>query len=357
MQLVEAVTLYANPDPLLVSRQGVFPGLARLANGDILAIFSIGQAFDAADMRAHVSRSTDNGRSWSAPVLLHDTVLEPMESESYKPLQLSDGTVLATGYVFVRPSMLAPIVADDGTLLPLHNKISRSEDGGQTWTRPERFIVDGVGLELSGPCIQRASGEILGVAPPFTLSPSEQEGWIISSTDGGRSWQKKSVFFASDAGNVAPWESRLIDFGGDRVGVLFWAHDLAAGRNLNNHFALSEDGGQTFTALETGIAAQASGGIALSQDEVLTIHAHRESPVGLNVYRLRLVNGQLDRVDTLALFKDERLGQEGDIAFDPFVNLRFGQPSLLALGESEYLGCCWMVEAGQHIIKTFRIRL
>ncbi|MBF0679830.1 MAG: exo-alpha-sialidase [Devosia sp.] len=357
MQLVQAVTLYANPDPLLVSRQGVFPGLARLANGDILAIFSIGQAFDAADMRAHVSRSTDNGVTWSAPTLLHDSVLEPMESESFKPLQLADGTVLATGYVFIRPSMLDPIVADDGTLLPLHNKISRSTDGGHSWTRPERFIVENVGLELSGPCIQRASGEILGVAPPFTLSPNEQEGWIISSTDGGQSWQKKPVFFRSENGNIATWESRLIDFGGDRVGALFWAHDLAAGKNRNNHFALSEDGGVTFETFETDIAAQASGGLALSHDEMLTIHAHRESPVGLNVYRSRLSNKGLERLDALPLFADERLGQEGDIAFDPFVNLRFGQPSLLALGDDEYLGCCWMVEAGQHIIKTFRIRL
>lgn len=357
MQLLEAVTLYANPNPLLVSRQGVFPGLARLANGDLIAIFSIGQAFDAADMRAHVSRSTDNGRSWSEPVMLHDSVLDPLESESYKPLVLKDGTVLATGYVFVRPSMLDPIVADDGTLLPLHNKIARSTDGGQSWPKPERFIVEGVGLELSGPCIERNSGEILGVAPPFTLNATEQEGWIISSTDGGRSWQKKSVFFRSEGGNIAPWESRLIDFGGDRVGVLFWAHDLAAGKNRNNHFALSEDGGRSFAVFETNIAAQASGGIALSPDEMLTIHAHRESPVGLNVYRSRLIDGGLERLDALPLFADERLGQEGDIAFDPFVNLRFGQPSLLALGEGEYLAACWMVEAGQHIIKTFRIRL
>jgi sialidase-1 len=357
MRLIESTTLYANPAPLLVSRQGVFPGLARLDNGDILAIFSIGQAFDAADMRAHVSRSTDNGRSWSPPALLHDTVLDPMESESYKPLALADGTLLATGYVFVRPSPLAPIVADDGALLPLHNKIARSTDGGKSWTRPERFIVDGEGLELSGPCIQRASGELLGAAPPFHLGATSQEGWIISSLDAGKSWRKKSVFFASDAGNIAPWECRLIDFGGERIGVLFWAHDLAAGKNRNNHLALSEDGGETFEVFETDIAAQASGGLALARDELLTIHAHRESPVGLNVYRSRLVDAQLQRLDALELFTDERLGQDGDIAFDPFVNLRFGQPGLLALGGDEYLACCWMVEAGQHVIKTFRIRL
>ena len=54
-------TIYANPDPLLVSRQGLFPGLVQLPDGDIVALFSIGQAFDAADMRSFVSRSTDDG--------------------------------------------------------------------------------------------------------------------------------------------------------------------------------------------------------------------------------------------------------------------------------------------------------
>jgi sialidase-1 len=46
------VTIYANPDPLLVSRQAVFPGIVQLADDNLLAIFSIGQAFDAADHRA-----------------------------------------------------------------------------------------------------------------------------------------------------------------------------------------------------------------------------------------------------------------------------------------------------------------
>ncbi|MEM8590547.1 MAG: sialidase family protein, partial [Pseudomonadota bacterium] len=65
--LKDSFTIYENPAPLLVSRQAVFPGLVRFDDGELLAMFSIGQAFDAADMRAHTSRSTDGGRSWSPP--------------------------------------------------------------------------------------------------------------------------------------------------------------------------------------------------------------------------------------------------------------------------------------------------
>ena len=63
MRLLETSTIYANPDPLLVSRQGLFPGLLQLPDGDIVALFSIGQAFDAADMRSFFSRSSDEGRT------------------------------------------------------------------------------------------------------------------------------------------------------------------------------------------------------------------------------------------------------------------------------------------------------
>ncbi len=357
MQLVETGTLYANPDPLLVSRQAAFPGLVRLPDGDILAMFSIGQAFDAADMRAYASRSTDNGRSWSAPEPLHGTTFTPEESESFKPAVLADGSLLATGYVFLRPTPLTPIVdPKTNELLPLHNKLARSRDGGRSWSVPRRFTVEDAGLELSGPVIQRASGELLGAATPFHLGASGQEGWLIASDDAGETWRKKAVFFRAADSNIAPWESRLIDFGGERIGVLFWAYDVANGRNLSNHLALSDDGGASFRTIDTGIQAQASGGLALGPDELLSIHAHREAPVGLNVYRSRLHADRLEVLEKLPLFSDERLGQQAGQA-DPFASLRFGQPSLLRLDGDEYLACCWQVENCQHVIKTFRIRL
>lgn len=42
MRLIEASSIYSNPDPLLVSRQALFLGLLQLPDGDIVALFSIG---------------------------------------------------------------------------------------------------------------------------------------------------------------------------------------------------------------------------------------------------------------------------------------------------------------------------
>ena len=75
MQKKEEIIVYQNPDPLLVSKQGIFPGVSLLPNNNLLIIFSIGQAFDSSDQRAFVTKSRDNGRTWSKPKQLHDYVI------------------------------------------------------------------------------------------------------------------------------------------------------------------------------------------------------------------------------------------------------------------------------------------
>lgn len=359
MRLLDAVTIYANPAPLLVSRQAMFPGLVRLPDGELVAMFSIGQGFDAADTRAHVSRSSDNGRSWSAPALMHEAGDVSLESETFKPLLLADGSLLAAGYVFVRPDALTPIV-DPQTLdvLPLHNKFARSADGGRSWTTPRRFEVEGRGLELSGPCIQLGSGRIVGAAPPFHLGADGHSGWIIASDDNGESWFKLSEFFASPQGNVSAWESRLCEYAPGKVAVLFWAYDNKAGVNLSNHLVLSEDGGQSFgAAIDTGIRGQASNLVALDEGTLLTIHAHREQPVGLVVRRIGLRGDGIEVEETLDLFSNNAMASNSADIAQQFGSLKFGQPSLLPLGGGEFLAALWQVENCQHIIKSFRLTL
>jgi sialidase-1 len=274
-------------------------------------------------------------------------------------LLLADGSLLAAGYVFVRPDALTPIV-DPETLavLPLHNKHARSIDGGRTWTSPERFEVDGRGLELSGPCIQLGSGRIIGAAPPFHLGAYGHSGWIIASDDNGHSWFKLSEFFASPGGNVSAWESRLCEYAPGKVAVLFWAYDNKAGTNLNNHLVLSDDGGQSFSAaIDTGIRGQASNLVALDSQTLLTIHAHREPPVGLVVRRIGLGGDGIAVQETLDLFSNNAMASNSADIAQQFGSLKFGQPSLLPLGGGEFLAALWQVENCQHIIKGFRLTL
>ena len=107
MKKEEEIIVYQNPDSLLVSRQGIFPGVSLLPNNDLLIIFSIGQAFDSSDQRAFVTKSRDNGRTWSKPKELHNHIYDNHEeTDTLKPLLLQNGEMIATGYAFVRPDAL-----------------------------------------------------------------------------------------------------------------------------------------------------------------------------------------------------------------------------------------------------------
>src|SRR5262245_50092910 len=198
MKRLEEITIYQNPDPLLVSRQATFPGIVQLPDGELVMLCCIGQAFDAADTRVFVSRSSDDGKTWSAPVRLNEHERSPEESESYKPLLLKDGTLIAAGYAFVRPTPLTPVV--DEKTMTLLNKVSRSTDGGRKWSVPDYIDVEGEPLELSGPCIQLQSGRIIGATTPFHLAKTGHTGWIIASDDAGKTWRKMSEFYEAPGG-------------------------------------------------------------------------------------------------------------------------------------------------------------
>lgn len=358
MQRLQEFTIYANPAPLLVSRQAIFPGIVQLADGELVAMFSIGQAFDSADMRAVVSRSADNGLSWSAPLPIHNRTFEPEESESFKPVLLADGRILATGYVFVRPHPLAPIV-DPATfaLLPLRNKSSLSADGGRSWSVPAYFDVEGAPLELSGPAIQLASGRLLLATSPFHLGTEGHSGWIIASDDAGASWFRLSEFFRAPAGNVSAWECRIAELSPGRVAVLFWAYDNLGKANLDNQIAFSSDDGESFTARRTGVHGQASNLLRLDDDHLLTIHAHREAPVGLIVRRVDVRGDRFAVEEELNLFADDAMASNSADIAKQFGSLKFGQPSLLRLRDGNILAACWSFEESQHVIKGYRIAL
>lgn len=360
MKLEQEITIYQNPDPLLVSRQAVFPGIVELPDGDLLAMFSIGQAFDSADTRAFVSKSTDHGQSWSAPVALHDHVWKPDEiSESFKPLLLADGTLLAIGYGFVRPDPLTPIVHPDTfDMLELRNLLSLSRDNGQTWEVPRVINIRGVPLEMSGPCIQLASGRIIGASAPFHLGPSGHSGWIVYSDDNGQNWNKLSEFFNSENGEIAPWECRLCEMEPGQVAVLFWAYDAKNKRNLTNHIVYSSDGGATFEpAVDTKVRAQASNLMWLGNNRILTIHAHREAPVGLWARVVNVSGGGFAIEEEISLFSDDDMASETKDIRKQFASLKFGQPSVIRLRNGQILAACWAFENCQHVIKGYFIEL
>ncbi len=311
-------------------------------------------------MRSFVSRSEDEGKTWSTPRRLNSREATPPEQESFKPIELRDGRLLATGYVFERPDPLQPIV--DPVTLALPRWCPRSAvsgDGGETWTVPRPIDIEGEPpLEMSGPATQLANGRIIAATSPFHLQPTGHSGWIVASDDGGRSWFKLSEFFSAPGGNIHAWECRLAAWGEGRVAVLWWAYDHTSGVNLNNHIAFSSDGGETFgPAVDTGVPGQSSSLIHLEGETLLTIHAQREKDAGLVVRRVDVAGDRFNIREELELFADPAMGSTTADMKQQFGDLKFGQPSLLRLQSGEVLAYCWSFENHQYIIKGFRLSL
>ena len=110
IEVVDHNTLYENSIPHIRSRHAYFPGLVPLRNGNLLALFTLGEAMDATNMTTVVSRSNDLGRTWSPPNPLHEKDPEhPFHSDYLKPTVLLDGTLIATGYRFHRTGPDMPV--------------------------------------------------------------------------------------------------------------------------------------------------------------------------------------------------------------------------------------------------------
>lgn len=359
IQVLGHVTVYENPIPLYRSRHGYFPGIVKTQDGELVALFSIGEAFESNDHHVCVSRSKDSGRTWEFQGPLHPD--SPRGTGMMKPTVLSDGRLIAIGYAFYRDDPDTFLNPETGGLPPGKNLISFSEDNGRTWSLPRAMQLSRPEiLEVSGPCIQLHNGELLAVGTPMTqwdgTRPSGHVGVALRSSDNGQSWNDKTLYFQHPS--ISPLEARLCQLSDGRVVAIVWALDEKNGRCLNNYVTVSHDDGHTWTEpLDTRVDAQASNIHPLRDGMLLSIHAHRESePTGVVV---RLIDFSRNRWKPLAetTVWDQALAAKVTGFRDMGQKVKFGQPALLQLGQDEYLAYHWAVEGGQGKILGHRIRV
>jgi len=361
IKVVDHQVVYDNPIPNLLSRHGYFPAVVQLPGGELLALFAMGEAFEATHTMC-VTRSGDAGRTWQLQGPLYDKSLNSRRvSDSMKPALLDDGTLIATGYRFNRddPEML--VNPQTGGLPDGANIISFSQDDGHTWTIPQEIQLSRPEiLETSGPCVQLRNGDIVGIGPPIPMwdgaTPSGDIGVLLRSCDQGKTWDDQTLFFQTAGGNISPYESRLCEMQDGRLVAIVWAFDAKAGHSLPNMVTVSHDNGFTWSRpIDTGIEAQASNLMYLGRDRLLTIHAHREGRVGLFV---RIVDFSGDKWRVLEEAEIwNRAASHKITGFASMGALKFGQPSLLQLDNGEILATHWAIEQGQGRILSHRLRI
>ena len=332
-----------------------FPGVVQLNSGRLIATYEIRNDVGFASSSTFLSWSDDEGASWHGHRELYDSsklYLGHNISETLKPTVLNDGRIIAIGYRFHRKDAGVSIgnPVTEG-LLPGDNVVCFSEDDGESWTLPKVIPHDYPELlEISGPCIELESGKLIAVSCPFKMwdgsNPSGQSGVLLVSNNKGKSWDCRSKYFTTPNNKVTPWEGRICEMQPGRLVAIVWAYDFENKAHLPNYVVVSNDAGKSWQKpFPTDIMAQASNIIWLGENLLLSIHSHRaDNPIGLFVRIINFKNNQWQVVSEKMIWgKSEKKASQGNI-IEQFVNLKFGQPSLLRLHSGDILATHWCAE-------------
>ncbi len=208
---------------------------ADLKNGDLFCVFYSGYGHVSTPNatwpkggRIMAVRSSDNGETWSKPVVIIDT---PFDDRDPSVARLKDGTLLLNWFTY-RP--------DQKGKNEVQVMLARSTDQGKSWSEPTPLILDSpYPFACSSPARELPDGSLILGLYHEDSKRNLAFGATVKSHDGGKTWkdlaligEKQGVFLDAETDVVPLKDGKL----------------LAALRSsrVDMHFSLSSDMGKTW---------------------------------------------------------------------------------------------------------------
>jgi len=199
-------SVFADAPPLEVLRSGpvndtvvdaVTPGgLVQTSSGDLLTTFT-DKGDSAAGSKCYVVRSTDEGKTWSAPYLIVEPA-NPKEGLFTELVQLPDGAILM---------LLLRIAHVDTSRESVFNyrestiELKRSDDNGATFTSVGFLPTAPRALtSTTGDLYTLPNGDLIIPAYCYSGKAEDEPGYaygagFFRSRDGGKEWGRLEVVF------------------------------------------------------------------------------------------------------------------------------------------------------------------
>ena len=218
---------------------GQHTGVTRLANDDLL--FWYGDYTDAMEKQTgYILRSTDNGRSWSDPVLTLRSRKEKGGTHTSLGMQtLRSGRVLAPWYDGLNRKLYK-------NKYPADIYVLRSDDNGQTWQGDKPQPRNGLWNPLPyGKVTELANGDVL--CPAWThMSATDAydsaTSIVLRSKDQGESFTEYSKIMkhANETDVTVLKDGRLLAL------LRIWSNYSGVGTKPWTFYAHSDDDGRTW---------------------------------------------------------------------------------------------------------------
>jgi sialidase-1 len=359
--------IYRNPKSHLHAIHAYFPSVVQLTNGELLCSLVLGEAFDAANCHTQVARSTDMGQTWRLEGPIYPGTPGRLTSDASRITALPDGGAVAFMVRSDRYSHFDEGLANPENLgfVPTEMLLLWSKDAGHTWTLPESFTPPLVGpsFELCCPIVPLRDGR-------WFLPTSTWRGWdgycpngmkmvALVSHDGGQSWPEYRDVMADPEQRIIYWESKVAEMPDGRLLAVAWVYDQVAAADLPNRYAISADGGNTWTAPQsTGLQGQTPTPYVLEDGRVLLVYRRIDRP-GLWA-SLAHFEGDCWVNDAEAPIWGagaERLTGTSDNMVQNFEVLRFGAPSIARLSDGTIFMAFWCYEDCVSVIRWYKLAI
>lgn len=352
--------IYRNPKPYIKSIHAWHPTLVPLDDGELLAGFDLAEAICAANYRSYVARSTDDGKTWSEPQRL---VQEHTDVTDFIRLsKLSDGTILGVGHrkepdletQSFNPETYGCRIAEWFTI--------RSEDNGNTWSRPEVFepAIADQPYELCHAALEISDGRLL--LPTGLLrnwdggAPNGVKTIALISRDRGKTWPDYVELFNDTEGNTLFHEVSLIEQSDRTLLSVAWPFNPDVGQTIAKvPFAVAPNAEEFSVRGSTEIPGETTKLVPLGNNRVLSFLRRTDQP-GLWAYVSRIEKDQWINEEQAPIWQgaDSRMLGKGQAA-DELAALHFGFPNPHRLPDGDVLVAFWCKEDCIHNIRWVRV--
>lgn len=358
--------IYRNPKPNVYSVHAYFPSAVLMANGELLATIVLGEAFESPHMHTNVVRSTDNGETWQLEGPIYPGTTNRLTTDHSRTTALPDGEVVV--FMSRRDRTDHPdqvINPETMGMVPTELMILRSQDYGHTWTEPKAFTPPLVGpsFELCCPITPLSDGR--WILPTHTWpgwdgeSPAGMKMVAFVSHDRGQSWPEYVDVMRDPEQRVCYWESKIVELTDGRLLAAAWAYDVVASKDYPNQYAISQDGGETWSPpRSTGLLGQTLTPFILDDGRILCVYRRMDEPgLWANLSHLEDDEWVNDSCEPLWGARTAGLtGTSGNTVQD-FQVLRFGAPCITRLPDGTIFVAFWCYEDCVSNIRWFKVQI
>ena len=356
--------VYRNPKPHLRAVHAWHPSVVRFDDGELVAAFDLGQAVESLDYHTCLSRSTDDGVTWSPPEPLFQDNASRRSTHSVRISRTRDETLLAFGGRYYRDDPEEGLInrANLG-YVPMDLIFLKSRDRGRTWEGPHviRPPLVGPSFETCHWIVELRDGRWL--APTATWkdwngnAPNGMKAIALVSYDKGRTWPEYLDVMDGYKDGIIHWEQSLVQLPDGRLLVVAWAFDEKTGRTRPTPYAVSSDGRTFCPARLTGLRGQTAKITALPDGRILCLYRRDDRP-GLWASLSRIHGEEWVNLEEAPLWQGATSGMSGQTAAaEELSDLRFGFPSMVRLPKGDVLALFWCGEDGINNIRWLRIRV